>query len=176
VEVYRDWAVHYDLDVFGTLCFIGTDRIVDLLAEHVPDRESAVLDLGCGTGAAGVRLQSLGFRVVDGVDISPDMLAIAATKGAYRALIEADLERPLAVPDAAYDAAVSAGTFTSGHVGPAAVPGIVRVLRPGAIVAWVVGPWEAFAPVTAGWEILHAALEPIRRGGEPEATMLVARV
>ena len=61
--MYRDWAVHYDLDVFGTLGFTGTDRIVDLLAEHVPDRESAVLDLGCGTGAAGVRLRAHGFTV-----------------------------------------------------------------------------------------------------------------
>ena len=128
-----------------------------------------MLDLGCGTGAAGVRLRSHGFRVIDGVDISPEMLAIAATKGAYRRSIEADLERPLALPDADVHAAVSAGTFTAGHVGPAAVPGIVRVLRPGAIVAWVVASWEAFAPVTAaGRSSTPPGADPPRRraGGD----------
>jgi len=180
VSVYRDWAADYDDDVFGSLGFTGGERIADLLAEHVIDRRTSVIDLGCGTGAVGVRLRVHGFEEVDGVDISPEMLAQAAAKHAYRSLLVADLLDRIPLADRSYGAAISAGTFTSGHVGPAAVPEIVRVLRPGAVVAWVVAlsMWPQFEPaaIAAGLDVVHRAAEPIRRSGAPEATMLVARL
>ena len=57
VAAYREWAARYDDDVFGALGFTGSARIADLLASHLDERDGAVLDLGCGTGAVGVRLQ-----------------------------------------------------------------------------------------------------------------------
>ena len=99
VAAYRDWAADYDRDVFDALGFTGSDRIADLLADHSADPRAPVLDLGCGTGAVGSRLASLGFTAVDGIDISRAMLEVAAGKRVYRALIEADLERPLPVAD-----------------------------------------------------------------------------
>ena len=53
VRLYESWAADYDHDVFEVMGFTGTDRIADLLAAHVPDRGQPVIDLGCGTGAAG---------------------------------------------------------------------------------------------------------------------------
>ena len=84
--VYRDWAASYDEDVFDRLGFIGSARIAELLVAHLPDRSASVLDLGCGTGAVGVRLAELGVTTIDGVDLSPEMLTIAARTGAYRTL------------------------------------------------------------------------------------------
>lgn len=180
VAVYREWAAEYDDDVSGALGFIGGDRIADLLAEHTTDRTAPVIDLGCGTGAVGARLHTRGFELVDGLDISPEMLAVAAGKQIYGQLFVVDLLATIPIADRTYAAAVSAGTFTSGHVGPAAIPEIVRILRPAAVVAWVVASsvWPQFEPavVAAGIEILHRAEEPIRRGGGPEATMLVGRL
>ncbi|MGD9700821.1 MAG: class I SAM-dependent methyltransferase [Acidimicrobiia bacterium] len=180
IDVYRDWVADYDDDVFGTLAFTGTDRIVELFAAHQRERSAPVVDLGCGTGAAGIRLREQGFATVDGIDISPDMLAVAETKHAYRQLFVADLGAPLALPSGTYGGSVSAGTFTSGHVGPDAIAEIIRILRPGAVVAWVVAAsvWPAFAPAltAAGVIVLHDAEEPIRRDGPPEARMLVARL
>ena len=89
--VYRDWAASYDDDVFGRLGFTGSARIAELLVAHLPDRSAPVLDLGCGTGAVGVRLAELGVTTIDGVDLSPEMLAIAEQTGAYRTLSVADL-------------------------------------------------------------------------------------
>src|SRR5688500_11150921 len=74
IHVYRQWAADYDHDVFATLAFTGTNRIVELFAQHQPERSVPVVDLGCGTGAAGARLRERGFTTVDGIDISPEML------------------------------------------------------------------------------------------------------
>ena len=130
VRLYDSWAADYDHDVFEVMGFIGTDRIVDLLAAHVLDRAQPVIDLGCGTGAAGVRLAHHGFGVIDGVDISPAMLDVAAQLGVYRHLLTADLTLPLTI-EHRYGASVSAGTFTSGHVGADAIPSLVTLLQPG---------------------------------------------
>ena len=180
IHVYRQWAADYDHDVFATLAFTGTNRIVELFAQHQPERSVPVVDLGCGTGAAGARLRERGFTTVDGIDISPEMLQIAAGRNVYRELLAADLTAPVPWPSGAYGGSVSAGTFTSGHVGPDAIPEIVRILRPGAIVAWVIASsvWLAFEPAIAavGFQVLHDAEEPIRHDGPAEARMVVAQL
>src|SRR5262245_61287808 len=137
--LYRQWAKDYDDDVFGRLKVTGTRRIAELLARHLaPDGERPLIDLGCGTGAAGVVLSGLGLRTIDGLDLSPEMLVIATARRVYRLLIAADLLKPLPLRDHAYDAAVSAGTFTTGHVGAAALPAVHRLIRPGGLLACVI--------------------------------------
>jgi predicted TPR repeat methyltransferase len=177
--LYRQWAATYDRDVFDTLGFTGSDRIADLLASYLPTRSTEVLDLGCGTGAIGVRLAALGFGRIDGVDLSPEMLDIARAKGAYHCLTAMDLTKPI-TPTHQYGAAISAGTFTSGHVGPSAIAEIAKLLAPGAVLAWVIASsvWASFqrALVDSGIEILHQSVEAIRTNGAPEAVMLVGRL
>ena len=41
--------------------------------------DGLVLDLACGTGSVSVRLAKAGYEVI-GVDLSPDMLAVARQK------------------------------------------------------------------------------------------------
>jgi SAM-dependent methyltransferase len=48
-------------------------------------------DLACGTGRTGVWLASRGVRLIDGVDITPEMIPIAELKGVYRHLRCADV-------------------------------------------------------------------------------------
>ena len=179
VRLYDSWAADYDHDVFEVMEFIGTDRIADLLAAHAPDRDQPVIDLGCGTGAAGVRLAQHGFGSIDGVDISPAMLDVAARLGVYRHLVTADLTQPLHL-DHRYGASVSAGTFTTGHVGADAIPALVTLLQPGAVVAWVIAEplWSSFQQIMEqqGLGMMHVALEPVRRNGPPESMMVVARL
>lgn len=184
--LYRDWAAHYDADVFDALKVRGSDRIADLLAAHLPARDAAIIDLGCGTGQVAARLKIHGIALIDGLDFSPEMLEVARGKGLYRELIAADLNRPLAIADARYDAAISAGTFTSGHVGAAALTEIARILRPGGLLAvtiadtvWQEGGFDAaLARLTTSGRtaVLSDTHEPIVAGGEPQARFVVCRL
>lgn len=186
VRLYRDWAASYDADVFERLRFTGTTRIAELLAAHAPERGRPVIDVGCGTGRLGADLAALGFACLDGLDLSPDMLAVARRHGIYRELIAADLLAPLPVPSGQYAAVASAGTFTTGHVDASALPELFRVLKPGGLLAavvagafWETGGFErAFARLEDAGRIglLHRALEPTREGGEADAWFLVARL
>lgn len=176
-ELYARWAETYDHDVFEVAGVIGTARIADLLAEHLADRTSTVLDLGCGTGAAGARLRDHGFSTIDGVDLSPEMLDVAARRGIYRRLEVADLTaRPLAV-SGGHDATIAAGVLTTGHVGPSAVAGLVALVRPGGLLAWVVADplWTdvELELDRAGVELRHVTHEAIRRDAPPEARLVV---
>ncbi len=180
VELYRDWAQTYDDDVFVTLGVTGSSRIAQLLADHA-DLEATVLDLGCGTGAVGSHLRAHGFTTVDGWDISPEMLELAAQRGSYRALRVVDLTRPFDghAYTERYASSISAGTFTSGHVDATAVPRIGEVLAEHAVVAWVIADAmaESFRQAlrSLGFVIVFDKLEPIRSDGPPESVMLVAR-
>lgn len=130
---YRDWAANYDSGF--------AEGMEYLLPAHVAAAflgsggEGPVLDVGAGTGLLAERLRGMGFHAaIDGVDFSPEMLARAAEKQVYRALVQADITRPLALPRQ-YRGIVSSGTFTAGHVGPEALPNLLDVALPGAQVA-----------------------------------------
>ena len=48
-------------------------------------------DLGCGTGRTGAWLAAHGVGEIDGVDLSPGMLAAARARGVYRSLREGEV-------------------------------------------------------------------------------------
>jgi predicted TPR repeat methyltransferase len=179
-QLYAEWASTYDEDVFGALGVTGSARIAELLVGVLNDPAQPVVDLGCGTGAVGQRLAQLGVTTIDGIDLSPAMLTVAVRTGAYRNLTVGDLNDLPEHVNATYAASVSAGTFTTGHVGPGAVTSVMELLQPEGIVAWVIGValWPRFEPVlaTIGLDVLHQSTESIRRDAPPEAVMFVARL
>jgi SAM-dependent methyltransferase len=181
-ELYRDWAADYDRDVAGTLKFIGGDRIAALLAEHLPAKDARIIDLGCGTGLVGAALAGLGYTAIDGLDLSPEMLAEARRKSVYRNLIEANLLAPLDIPDNTYAAAISAGTFTTGHVNATALPEIHRILTPDAPLACVIADtfWQkgGFAAAFTALEnnIAHHSKEAITQDGPAAGHYVIVRV
>ncbi|NNE24714.1 MAG: class I SAM-dependent methyltransferase [Rhizobiales bacterium] len=148
--LYREWAADYDDDVAGTLKFTGGTDIAKMLAQTLRAPSPRIVDLGCGTGLVGAELQQLGYTDVDGIDLSPEMLDVARSKGIYRNLIEADLLKPLDIADATYDAAISAGTFTTGHVNALRLSEFLRIVKPGGWLACVIASdfWRlgGFAP------------------------------
>lgn len=181
-SVYAQWAESYDSDVFSILRVTGTDTIADLLREHTADVATArVLDAGCGTGAVAARLKVYGFELMDGVDLSPEMLKIAKDKQLYRTLIEADLNHPLNLPHSPYTAIVSAGTFTTGHVGADGFLNLFAHLQGDGLMACVIANpiWQRdqfdalINDLTA--DVLTNRIEATLPNGEPDAHMLVLR-
>lgn len=125
---YRDWAASYDQG-FAT-------EMQYLLPAHVAaaflgaQGQGPVLDVGAGTGLLAEALRQMGFNdAIDAVDFSADMLERAAEKQIYEGLIQADITQPLTLARR-YGGIVSSGTFTAGHVGPAALPHLLAVARP----------------------------------------------
>ncbi len=59
-----------------------------LLLDHLPAAPARVADLGCGTGTLSVLLAEAGYRV-DGLDLSPAMVALAERKAEDRDLAPA---------------------------------------------------------------------------------------
>jgi SAM-dependent methyltransferase len=50
-----------------------------------------VADLGCGTGRTAIWLSGQGVEAIDGVDLTPEMLEVARSRGVHRRLVEADV-------------------------------------------------------------------------------------
>ena len=127
-RLYADWAETYDADFVAATGYRLARRVAEVFVAG--GGAGPVLDVGCGTGAVAAALPR-GMEI-DGLDLSPEMLAVAGRTGLYRALAEADLTQDLpALAGAPYGGLVSAGTFTHGHVGPEALPRLVHVLAPG---------------------------------------------
>src|SRR5690554_4905877 len=116
-EIYGGWAGSYEKTMKDDLGYVGPRIVAQALAERAPT-DSPILDAGCGTGLVGAELKRHGFDTIDGIDISEDMLAVAAEKSLYRTLATADLTGTVDLPDDSYGGVVSAGVFTNGHVGP----------------------------------------------------------
>ena len=132
---------------------------LDLLRALPPLPEGPVVDLGCGNGAAGPALASLG-RAVTGIDTSPAMLAEAEATGVYVALHQRD------IADWHHDGAPPALIFCNAvlHWLPdhaALIPRLAAMLTPGGTLAVQV-PHQNNAPSHRVWLSLAEELFPGR--------------
>jgi predicted TPR repeat methyltransferase len=151
--LYAAWAQTYDASFAKDMDY-QLPRLVALVLAEVAQGVGPVLDVGAGTGLLAENMVMRGE--VDALDISPDMLAVAASKGIYARTILGDLTGTLDLPDGHYGAVVSSGTFTHGHVGPGALDELLRVARPG---AWFVLSVNAEHFEARGFAAKFAALE-----------------
>lgn len=145
VAFYHKWASDYDRVMLDELGYESPLRIARQMREHLPDPDSAIFDVGCGTGLTCVFLAEHGYTNLYGIDISPDMVRVAGERGIYRELLVGDVNQTLERDDASYDGVISSGTFTHGHVGPGPLDEIFRILKPGGILACTVHQdlWES---------------------------------
>lgn len=131
--LYADWAVRYDVETLSK-GFLLPGVAAAAIARFVPPDAGEILEAGCGTGLIGQQLAPLGYDRLTGLDLTPQMLALAETRGCYRALIRHDLAEPLAMADDRFAATVCFGSFGPGHAPPSCLREFVRVTRPGGLV------------------------------------------
>ena len=122
-----------------------------LLTGHLPAPPADVLDLGCGTGTLTVLLAQAGHHV-DGIDLSPAMVAAARTKiaaaGVTATVEEGDAADPPG-PAAAYDVILSRHVLWALPEPRAALTRWARLLRPGGRLVLVEGRWWTGGGLTA---------------------------
>ncbi|XP_046585468.1 methyltransferase-like protein 27 isoform X2 [Haliotis rubra] len=104
------------------------------------DRRASVkiLDVAAGTGMLAEQLWKKGFRQLDGLDPSPGMMAEAMKKGVYtnyylefmdgHTITELDTDT--------YDCLVVAAGFNIGLLPSAALPEMVRLVKPGGVMCF----------------------------------------
>jgi predicted TPR repeat methyltransferase len=132
---YDDWAQNYNLDISDAE-YSGPVICARLLQECLADTEARLLDAGCGTGLVGSELGALGYRSIDGFDLSDSMAEQARASGAYRQLAGGiDIMRAMQTyAPGSYDAVLSVGVFTLGHVPPEALTVLLQLVRPGGLL------------------------------------------
>ena len=133
-RLYEEWAADYDQHKWAS----GNPSVaitVGVIARHLPDFDACVLDAGCGTGNLGQVLHQIGYRNIEGLDPSPGMLEMARRKEIYQALYPDYLEPEIDLAKR-YDLVAATGIFTEGHAPPEALEGMLRLARPGAVIAF----------------------------------------
>ena len=93
-SMYNAWSKSYEADMGGN-GYATPARSAAGLAEFATDLSLPLLDFGCGTGLAGQAFKDAGFSVIDGTDLSPEMIAQAEAKQVYRNLQTLDAEAPI---------------------------------------------------------------------------------
>ncbi|ABG32159.1 methyltransferase domain-containing protein [Roseobacter denitrificans] len=111
--LYDDWSATYEAEVVQN-GYATPGRCAEALAQFSSDMTAPILDFGCGTGLSGLALKLAGFRVIDGVDISSDMLEKAREKNLYRTLSVIEAGAALPRRPASYTAICAIGVIGAG--------------------------------------------------------------
>lgn len=129
-----------------------------LVREHFPtDRDAKIVDLGCGHGAIVWAARRLGYRNIEGVDASPEQVAMAAQLK-IDGVRQGDLMATLrAAPSDSYDAVVLFDLYH--YFDPATqlrlADEVRRVLKPGGRFIMHLPNGEAlFAGRVRYWDIM----------------------
>jgi len=129
MKYYDEWGTNnkYDKDMVEW-DYTGPKETVETFKKYAKNKEIRIYDAGCGTGLVGVELKKYGYTNFDGVDLSQKLLDLVP-KGLYKNLSKADLNQPINISDNEYDTVLCVGTFTFGHVKPAALDEFIRITK-----------------------------------------------
>jgi predicted TPR repeat methyltransferase len=110
-QVFDRFAANFDAQL-ATLKYRAPELVAEAMriALPAPAAQFDIADLGCGTGLCGPLIKPWARRLT-GCDLSAGMLARAAPRQVYDALLKADLVQFLADSPGAFDVLVSADTL-----------------------------------------------------------------
>ncbi len=136
-SLFDRFAEDFDRKLLKDLKYQGPQMLLEAVTGVLPRSPPRldILDLGCGTGLAGLQFQPLARRL-KGVDLSPKMIEHARARGIYDAIWVAELTAAMEAMNEEFDLLVAADVFVYiGDLEPvfAAAAG---ALRPGGLFAF----------------------------------------
>jgi predicted TPR repeat methyltransferase len=120
VEVFDNYADHYEQSLVDELGYSVPARIRSMVKAHLVDQGDSLkkfhrgLDLGCGTGLSGQPFADI-VLLLDGVDLSGNMIEQAKQKNIYNSLAVDSIESFLLGSRTSYDFFLAADVF--GYIG-----------------------------------------------------------
>jgi predicted TPR repeat methyltransferase len=137
-QVFDNFAEHFE-ERLESLEYQAPGLVARTVAEIYPEPAGGLdfLDAGCGTGLCGRLLRPYAHRL-EGVDLSPGMLARARSTGCYDALEEAELTEFISSRKNAYDIIVSADTLCYFGDLRAVMAAAATAMRPGGFFIFTV--------------------------------------
>ncbi|XP_006814604.1 methyltransferase-like protein 27 [Saccoglossus kowalevskii] len=134
-KFYDEWSEDYDKHL-QSLEWNSPTFAVDALSKYLPDKHARILDCASGTGIVGVKLTELGYRDIEGVDLSEKCLNKAREKCVYKTLRCAKLDsEPLdGIEQDTYDAIVCSGGFLTNHLDDNCLKEWSRIVRSDGVI------------------------------------------
>ena len=135
-RLFDDYAPRFDKHLTEALAYRAPALIVEMLDEVAPGRRfRAGLDLGCGTGLAGVALRARVDQLA-GVDLSPAMVAKARPLRVYDNLEVGEIVTYLQRFEAAFNLIVAADALVYFGALDEAFVAAAHALAPGGLFAF----------------------------------------
>lgn len=134
-QLYAKWSDRYDQDV-ADWGYATPARIALALRVSGANVDKGVLDYGCGTGLCGMALGAVGFGIIDGTDISPEMLEQAEARGVYRSVWLGQPGSLGHIGPGDYPIMAACGVVSLGAAPPETLDLLVNAMAPGGLLAF----------------------------------------
>jgi len=129
--LYADWADSYDAELAEN-GYCTPQRCAAALATLTDDLDAPLLDIGCGTGLSGEAYAAAGFTIIDGSDMSRDMLArMGARRQFYRDVHLTSPEAPFPGLPGVYRHITAVGALSADQAPPSLIDVVVERLPVG---------------------------------------------
>ena len=90
--LYDGYAKTFENHITNDLQYRTPEVLINYtISKSGQNRFENILDLGCGTGLSGDKLVNFTSGALVGIDLSPNMIAVAAKKNIYSSLITGDM-------------------------------------------------------------------------------------
>jgi predicted TPR repeat methyltransferase len=138
LQSFQDFSSYYDTKMRDALSYEAPERLQELIQSGMGNAAGLeILDIGCGTGLAGVGLKERAARLV-GIDLSPEMIELARARGIYDLLEVAEITAWLDQSQAQFDLIAACDCLVYfGDLKQVAGPAAKR-LKPGGYFAFTV--------------------------------------